>query len=97
MIDVDNEKSTKERSRGDFTEGSIIGSILKMGLPSMLGFMTNNFYHLVDTWWVSRLPGKEAAVAGITFFGVILMLMFSFNQLVGLSCGNLPSLWRETI
>ena len=73
----------RRREPGDYTEGSIVGSILKMGLPSMLGFMTNNFYHLVDTWWVSRLPGQEAAVAGITFFGVILMLMFSFNQLVG--------------
>jgi putative MATE family efflux protein len=80
---VDTETNNKERKPADFTEGSIIGSILKMGLPSMLGFLTNNFYHLVDTWWVSRLPGKEAAVAGITFFGVILMLMFSFNQLVG--------------
>ena len=75
--------STPERQRGDYTEGSIVGSILKMGLPSMLGFMTNNFYHLVDTWWVSRLPSKEAGVAGMTFFGVILMLLFSFNQLVG--------------
>jgi putative MATE family efflux protein len=54
-----------------------------MGLPSMIGFLTNNIYHLVDMWWVSRLPGEESAVAALTFFGVILMLLYSFNDLIG--------------
>jgi len=71
------------KERADYTEGSIIGSILKMGLPSMFGFLTQNIYNLVDMWWVSRLPDGEDAVAAVTFFGVILMLLFSFNQLVG--------------
>jgi len=72
-----------EKQRADYTEGSITGSILKMGLPSMFGFLTQNIYNLVDMWWVSRLPDGENAVAAVTFFGVILMLLFSFNQLVG--------------
>jgi putative MATE family efflux protein len=67
----------------DYTEGSIIGSILKMGLPSMFGFLSQNIYHLADTYWVSRLAGKESGVAAITFFGVIMWMFFSFNQLVG--------------
>lgn len=70
-------------SRADYTTGSITSAILKMGLPSMFGFLTQNIYALVDTWWVSQLPQKENAVAAMTFFGVILMLLFSFNQLVG--------------
>lgn len=72
-----------EKNHTDYTEGSIIGSILKMGLPSMFGFLTANIYNLVDTWWVSQLPEGESAVAALTFFGVILMLLYSFNQLVG--------------
>ncbi|HUV30389.1 MAG TPA: MATE family efflux transporter [Acidobacteriota bacterium] len=72
-----------EKIHADYTEGSILGSILKMGLPSMFGFLTQNIYTIVDTWWVSRLPSGEAAVAGLTFFAVILSLLFSFNQLVG--------------
>lgn len=72
-----------KKQRGDYTEGSIIGSILKMGLPSMFGFLTQNIYNLIDMFWVSRLPDAENAVAAVTFFGVILMLLFSFNQLVG--------------
>ena len=72
-----------EKERTDYTEGSIIGSILKMGLPSMFGFVSQNIYSLVDTYWVSRLPGEESGVAAITFFATILWLFFSFNQLVG--------------
>lgn len=67
----------------DYTQGSIIGGILRMGVPSMLGFLSQNIYGLVDTYWVSRLPGKEAGVAAVTFFGTIMWLFFSFNQLVG--------------
>ena len=69
--------------RADYTEGSIIGSILKMGIPSMFGFLSQNIYAIVDTYWVSRLPESEAEVAAITFFATILWLFFSFNQLVG--------------
>ena len=75
------EENNKKRT--DYTEGSIIGSILKMGIPSMLGFLSQNIYALVDTYWVSRLPEEEAAVAAITFFATILWVFFSFNQLVG--------------
>jgi len=74
---------TETKERTDYTEGSIIGGILKMGIPSMLGFLSQNIYGLVDTYWVSRLPGKEAGVAAVTFFGTIMWLFFSFNQLVG--------------
>ena len=75
--------SNNQKKMADFTEGSIIGSILKMGLPSMFGFLSQNIYTLVDTYWVSRLPEEEAAVAALTFFGTILWMFFSFNQLVG--------------
>ncbi len=72
-----------EKERADYTQGSIMGSILKMGLPSMFGFLSQNIYSLVDTFWVSRLPEKEAGVAAVTFFATILWAFFSFNQLVG--------------
>ncbi|UCE23933.1 MAG: MATE family efflux transporter [Candidatus Zixiibacteriota bacterium] len=72
-----------EKKRADYTEGSIIGSIMKMGLPSMFGFLSQNIYSFVDTYWVSRLPEKEAGVAAVTFFATILWFFFSFNQLVG--------------
>ncbi|UCD63275.1 MAG: MATE family efflux transporter [Candidatus Zixiibacteriota bacterium] len=75
--------NVREKPRADYTEGSILGSILKMGLPSMFGFLSHNIYSFVDTYWVSRLPEKEAGVAAVTFFAAILWLFFSFNQLIG--------------
>jgi putative MATE family efflux protein len=72
-----------DKLHADYTEGSIVGSILKMGLPSMFGFLSQNIYSLVDTYWVSRLPQQEAAVAAVTFFSQIMWLFFSFNQMVG--------------
>ena len=75
--------SNGKKIKADFTEGSIIVSILKMGLPSMFGFLSQNIYALVDTYWVSKLPEEEAAVAALTFFSTILWMFFSFNQLVG--------------
>lgn len=69
--------------RADFTEGSILSSILKMGLPSMFGFLMQHIYVMVDTYWVSSLQDGEASVAAITFVGNILWVMFSFNQMIG--------------
>ena len=71
------------KQRADYTEGSVIASILKMGLPSMFGFLSQSIYTFADTFWVSRLPSNEAGVAAITFFANILWVFFAFNHLVG--------------
>ena len=73
----------KGKKRADYTEGSILQSILKMGIPSMIGFMANHIYHMVDMWWLARLPQKETAVAAVTIFANISWVFFSFNSLVG--------------
>jgi len=83
MTPITNKRQKQDRQLADYTDGSILGSILKMGIPSMLGFLSQNIYTLVDIWWVSKLEEGEAAVAALTFFGAILMFLFSFNQLVG--------------
>ena len=72
-----------KKKRADYTEGSIFYSIIKMGLPSMFGFLAQHIYSMVDMYWVSRLQQQEAGVAAITFFSNILWFFFSFNQLVG--------------
>jgi putative MATE family efflux protein len=65
----------------DYTEGSIIKSILKMGVPSMIGFSTGNIYDLIDMYWVSKM-GPEP-VAAITFFASFLWVTHSANMIVG--------------
>ncbi len=74
---------TTEKQRADFTEGSVTGSVLKMGLPSMIGFMAQHLYSVVNMFWVSRLPDGEDSVAAITFFANLLWILFAFNSLIG--------------
>ena len=74
---------TTQRTRTDYTEGPIIGAILKMGLPSLFGFLSQHIYAMADMYWVSRLPEAEAAVAAITFFSNLLWMLFAFNGLIG--------------
>jgi putative MATE family efflux protein len=73
----------KEKKRADYTEGSILQSILKMGIPSMIGFVAGHLYYMVDMWWLSRLPERETAVAAVTIFSNVAWVFFSFNSLVG--------------
>lgn len=75
------EKQIKQKT--DYTDGSIIQSILKMGTPSMIGFLAGHIYHMVDMLWVSKLPENETAVAAITIFSNVAWVFFSINMLVG--------------
>jgi len=75
------EKNIKQKA--DYTEGSIIRSILKMGTPSMIGFLAGHIYHMVDMFWVSRLADGETAVAAVTIFANVAWVFFSINMLIG--------------
>lgn len=74
---------TAKKERSDFTEGSVASSVLKMGLPSMVGFLAQHLYSIADMFWVSRLPDGENGVAAITFFANLLWMLFAFNSLIG--------------
>lgn len=73
----------REKVRADYTEGSVTGAILKMGLPSMVGFLAQQLYLLADMFWISRLERSQEAVAGVTFFGSVLSVFFAINNLIG--------------
>lgn len=75
--------TTSEKQRTDYTEGSVLAAILKMGLPSMFGFLGQHIYSLVNMFWVSRLPQGEDAIAAVTFFTSMMFVFFSINHLIG--------------
>jgi putative MATE family efflux protein len=71
----------KDRNYSGHTEGSIIGNIRRMGLPSMIGFAAANIYDLIDIFWLSRLGvGPPAAV---TFFFAFYWVISSANMRAG--------------
>jgi putative MATE family efflux protein len=65
----------------DLTRGSILGNVLYMGIPSMIGFAAMTVYALTDMFWVARLGTSQ--VASITLFGSFLWVLTSINSLVG--------------
>ncbi|MCB1164074.1 hypothetical protein KDL67_15405, partial [bacterium] len=56
-------------------------AVVRMGLPSMIGFGVSSIYDIVDMLWVSRLEG--APVAALTFFFPFLWVITSVNQIAG--------------
>jgi len=65
----------------DHGKYAILKSILRMGLPSMIGFGIGNIYDLIDAYWLSRL-GPEP-VASITILNPVLMVVGATNMAVG--------------
>lgn len=64
-----------------FEEGGILRAILRMGVPSMIGFISINLYDLADMFWVSRLGADR--IAAITLFQAFGWLISAANQIIG--------------
>ncbi|MCP4631958.1 MAG: MATE family efflux transporter [candidate division Zixibacteria bacterium] len=65
----------------DHTEGSVIASITRMGLPSMIGFASANLYDIIDMFWVAKLGAEN--VAAITIFFSFYWVISSANMIAG--------------
>jgi putative MATE family efflux protein len=79
------------KSGRDLTAGSILGNVLYMGVPSMIGFAAMVIYELTDMFWVARIGTAE--VAAITLFASFAWVLSSINSLVG--SGSVPVISRR--
>ncbi len=74
--------SGKPRPRAaQYTEGSVIRSVLNMGFPSMIGFAATNVYDIVDMFWVAKLGASS--VAAVTLFFSFYWVISSANMIAG--------------
>lgn len=48
-------------------EGKISTTLIKIGLPTMIGMMISALYNIVDTFWVGRLGTVEIAAVSVVF------------------------------
>lgn len=69
--------------------GSITKNLFSMSIPTMLGFLFQSVYDLIDIAWVGRISFK--AVAGVTIFGTIFWLVEVLNEIIGTSSISLIS------
>jgi putative MATE family efflux protein len=67
----------------DLTKGSVVGNLLAMSVPTMLGMLGQTLYDVVDLMWVGRISSK--AVAGVTLFTSIFWLVEVLNEVIGMS------------
>ena len=64
-------------------EGDLKKNLLKLSIPTMLGFVLMAVYDMVDMIWVGRISSQ--AVAGVTIFSTIFWLVSVLNEIIGTS------------
>lgn len=70
-------------------EGNLKRNLLKMSVPTMLGFAMQSVYDIVDIIWIGRL--NPSAVAGVTIFSTIFWMVDILNEIIGVSSISLIS------
>ncbi|MBU5438987.1 MATE family efflux transporter [Tissierella sp. MSJ-40] len=63
--------------------GNFKKNLLKMSIPTMLGFVLQAVYDMVDMIWVGRI--SSSAVAGVTIFSTVFWLVNILNDVIGTS------------
>lgn len=67
----------------DLLTGSIKKNLLRVALPTMLGFFLQAVYDIVDMIWIGRISSQ--AVAGVTIFSTVFWLVTILNEIIGTS------------
>ena len=70
-------------NRRDLTQGSIYGNLIYMALPTMFGFVAQTMFNIVDMIYVGMISPE--AVAGVTIYSTISVIIFVFNDIIGTS------------
>ena len=78
-------------SSADLTVGPLWRIVLRMGVPSAIGFSAHTLFTLVNLYWVGKLG--TASIAGVTLFSTLLTILWSFNEMIG--AGSVPILARR--
>lgn len=73
----------------DLTKGSITKNLIYMSIPTMLGFMSQTLYDIVDMIWIGQISAK--AVAAVTIFATIFWVIEVLNEIIGVSSISLIS------
>lgn len=74
---------------GELLEGDLKKNLLKLSFPTMIGYFLQYVYDIIDMMWVGRI--SSSAVAGITIFSTIFLLVTVLNEIIGTSSISLIS------
>lgn len=79
----------KDNKSNTLLQGSIVNNLLKMSIPTMLGFLFQSVYDLINIMWIGKI--SSASVAGVTIFMAIFWLVEILNEIIGTSSISLIS------
>ncbi|MDP2925720.1 MAG: MATE family efflux transporter [Nanoarchaeota archaeon] len=80
------------RDKNQFTEGSVIKSILLLTFPIIIGNLLQSAYQLTDAFWVGRL-GAEA-IASVTISFPLMFLIIALSGGIGMGAAVLVSQYK---
>ncbi|MDO4264866.1 MAG: MATE family efflux transporter [Eubacteriales bacterium] len=92
---METEKKESSTRTNDFSQGSIIGNILKLALPMTLAQLINVLYNIVDRIYIGMIP--EEATLSLTGLGLclpIISIVIAFANLFGMGGAPLCSIER---
>ncbi|EGO88642.1 MATE family efflux transporter [Clostridium botulinum C] len=73
----------KGKNNKKLFEGNILKNLLKMSIPTMLGYLFQSAYDLVDLIWIGKI--SSSAVAAATIFTTIFWTVDILNEIIGTS------------
>jgi putative MATE family efflux protein len=73
----------------DLLEGNVTQKLLKLSVPTMLGFLFQSGYEIIDMIWIGKISSN--AIAGVTIFISIFWLVDVLNTIIGNSSISLIS------
>ena len=76
------------RNQNDFSQGSLVGNILRLAGPMTLALLVNTLYSIVDRIYIGHIPDGKLALTGIGLAAPILMVISAFQSLC--STGGAP-------
>lgn len=79
----------KPKCERNLLEGNIYKNLLAVATPTMLGYMVQMFYDLVDMMWIGKISAD--AVAGVTIFSTMFWIVNVLNEIIGTSSISLIS------
>lgn len=92
---MEQKKIKNPEKEHDFSQGSIIGNLLKLAVPMTLAQLINVLYNIVDRIYIGRIP--ENATLSLTGLGLclpVISMVIAFANLFGMGGAPLCSIER---
>nr|WP_274953291.1 MATE family efflux transporter [Angelakisella massiliensis] len=83
------------KQKNDFSQGSVVGNIIRLAVPMTLAQLVNVLYNVVDRMYIGRIP--ENATLALTGLGLclpIITMVIAFANLYGMGGAPLCSIAR---